>query len=148
MKKLASFALAFALCAACAAPVLAEETKTTIITTSINPTYTVDIPANTAIAFNAASTTFDTKLGLSKAQLDPGSKVTVTAKPTALKNDTDSSKTIPFTLCKDDGTAFTSADFTNTSDKVELSVHIDQTAWNKAYAGNYTGSVTFEISYK
>ena len=65
-----------------------------------------------------------------------------------MKNDTDSSKTIPFTLCKDDGTVFTSADFTNTSDKVELSVHIDQTAWNKAYAGNYTGSVTFEISYK
>ena len=50
MKKLASFALAFALCAACAAPVLADETKTTIITTTIASTYTVDIPANTAIA--------------------------------------------------------------------------------------------------
>lgn len=87
-----------------------------------------------------------TKLGLSKAQLNPGSKVTVTATANALKNDKDSSKTIPFTLYEGNA-PFTSADFTNTTQKVQLSVYIDPNDWNKAPAGSYTGSVTFKIAY-
>ena len=79
MKKLASLALAFALCAACAAPVLADETKTTTITTTINPTYTVVIPAATNITFNHTDTNLNGTLHLSAAQLDPDHEVTISA---------------------------------------------------------------------
>lgn len=149
MKKLTSFALAFALCAASAVSAFAANPTSgaTTIKTNIQPTYTVEIPAQTSIPFNATSTPLATKLGLSKAQLNPGSKVTVTATVNALKNDKDSSKTIPFTLHNQDGSAFTSAEFTDTIKKVQLSVHIAQTAWDAAPAGNYTGSVTFHIAY-
>lgn len=149
MKKLTSFALAFALCAASAVSAFAANPTSgaTTIKTNIQPTYTVEIPAQTSIPFNATSTPLATKLGLSKAQLDPNHKVTVTATVNALKNDKDSSKTIPFTLHNQDGTDFTSAEFTDTTKKVQLSVHIDKTAWDAAPAGNYTGSVTFNIAY-
>ena len=149
MKKLTSFALAFALCAASAVSAFAANPTSgaTTIKTNIQPTYTVEIPAQTSIPFNATSTPLATKLGLSKAQLDPNHKVTVTATVNALKNDADTTKTIPFTLHNQDGSAFTSAEFTDTNKKVQLSVHIAQTAWDAAPAGNYTGSVTFNIAY-
>ncbi|WP_308000145.1 hypothetical protein [uncultured Gemmiger sp.] len=149
MKKLTSFALAFALCAASAVSAFAANPTSgaTTIKTNIQPTYTVEIPAQTSIPFNATSTPLATKLGLSKAQLDPNHKVTVTATVNALKNDADANKTIPFTLHNENGSAFTSAEFTDTNKKVQLSVHIAQTAWDAAPAGNYTGSVTFNIAY-
>ena len=156
MKKLASFALSFALCAACAVSAFAADTTsgtanatsgTTTITTNIQPSYLVVIPADTAIAFNATSTTLTPELGLSKAQLHPGYKVKVTATVNPLENKKDPSKTIPFTLHKADDTAFESAAFTNTTDKVQLSVHISETSWNTAPAGSYTGSITFTITY-
>ena len=170
MKKLAAFVLAVAMAAACAVPALAEypdssassgttATTSTEITQSstpksvrtevkfnIDPTYTVEIPADTAIDFNTTSETLTPNLGLSTARLDRGFKVTVTAKVNPLQNDKDSSQTIPFTLYADNS-PFSKAEFTNTNDKVQLSVHIDQSDWNKAPAGNYTGSVTFTIAY-
>ena len=173
MKKLASFVLALAMAAVCAVPALAEypdssatsassdttATTSTEITQSsdpksvrtevkfnIDPTYTVEIPADTAIDFNTTSETLTTNLGLSTARLDRGFKVTVTAKVNPLQNDKDSSQTIPFTLYADNS-PFSKAEFTNTNDKVQLSVHIDQSDWNKAPAGSYTGSVTFTIAY-
>ena len=156
MKKLTSFALAFALCTACAVPVFAADATSgvtnptsgkTNITTNIQPSYTVDIPADTAIDFNTKDKIFETELGLSKAQLNPGYKVKVTATVNPLKNKKDSSKTIPFALHKADGTAFTSATFADTIEKVQLRVHITEDAWNKAPAGDYEGSVTFTITY-
>ena len=146
MKKLASFALAFALCAACAVSALAANPTSgvTQITTSIQPTYTVEIPAQTSIPFNATSTPLATNLGLSKAQLHPGSKVTVTVTVNPLKNA--KGNEIPFALYEGN-TVFTSADFTDTTKKVELSVHIAQSAWDAAPAGDYTGSITFTITY-
>lgn len=170
MKKLAAFILAVAMAAVCAVPALAEypnssassdttATTSTEITQSsdpksvrtevnckIDPTYTVEIPADTKIGFNTTSTTLTTNLGLSTARLDRGFKVTVTAKVNPLQNDKDSSQTIPFALYADNS-PFSKAEFTNTNDKVQLSVHIDQSDWNKAPAGNYTGSVTFTIAY-
>lgn len=146
MKKLASFALAFALCAACAVPVLADETKATTITTSIKPTYTVVIPSTTNITFNHADTDLEGTLHLSAAQLDPGHSVKISATANALQNSAATSETIPFTLYANNS-PFDSATFTDTTEKVQLSVHITEDAWNKAPAGNYTGSVTFTITY-
>lgn len=155
MKKLTSFALAFALCAASAVSVLAADATsgtanatsgTTTITTSIQPSYTVVIPAATTITFNHTDTNLNGTLHLSAAQLDPNHKVTISATEHELVNQADNTKTIPFALYEGN-TRFDSAAFTNTTDKVQLSVHIDQTAWDAAPAGNYTGSVTFNITY-
>lgn len=146
MKKLASLALAFALYAACAAPVLADETKTTTITTTINPTYTVVIPAATNITFNHTDTNLNGTLHLSAAQLDPDHEVTISATEYELENQADNTKTIQFALYEGSN-SFTSTSFTDTKKEVQLSAHIDQKAWNTAPAGKYEGSVTFEISY-
>ena len=146
MKKLASLAFAFALCAACAAPVLADETKTTTIKTTINPTYTVVIPAATNITFNHTDTNLNGTLHLSAAQLDPDHEVTISATEYELENQADNTKTIQFTLYEGSN-SFTSTSFTDTKKEVQLSAHIDQKAWNTAPAGKYEGSVTFEISY-
>ena len=174
MKKLAAFVLAVAMAAACAVPALAEypdssatsassdttATTSTEITQSsdpksvrtevkfnIDPTYTVEIPADTAINFNTTSNTLTTNLGLSTARLDHGFKVTVTAKVNPLQNDKDSSQTIPFTLRKGNA-AFTSVEFTQAGQEVQLSVHIDPDDWKTVPAGKYEGSVTFTISYE
>lgn len=155
MKKLTSFALAFALCTACAVSALAADatsgtanptSSTTTITTSIQPTYTVVIPSETTIRFNNTETNLEGTLHLSAAQLDPDHKVTISATANELVNQADKTKTISFTLYEGNA-PFTSADFTNTTKKVQLSVHIDQNNWNKAPAGSYTGSVTFKIAY-
>lgn len=156
MKKLASFVLALAMAAVCAAPAMADnqitqstsQSSDTTVRFNIAPTYTVVIPGETSIPFNRAdtNTNLNGTLHLSAAQLELNHKITVTATANALKNDKDSSKTIPFTLYEGN-TVFTSADFTDTTKKVQLSVHIAQTAWNAAPAGNYTGSVTFNIAY-
>lgn len=155
MKKLASFALAFALCAVCAVSAFADTTSgttnptsgTTNITTSIPSSYTVVIPAETNIPFNKADTELTGALHLSAAQLHPGHSVTISATANKLVNQADTTKTIPFTLYANNK-RFTSAEFYSTADNVQLSVHIDQTAWNAAPAGSYTGSVTFTISYQ
>ena len=146
MKKLASFALAFALCAACAVPVLADETKATTIKASIPSSYTVVIPAETTIQFNKLETKLEGPLYLSAAQLEPNHYVKISATANALTNDADKSKTIPFTLYANNS-SFDSATFTDTKKQVQLSVHITEDAWNAAPAGNYKGSVTFTISY-
>lgn len=156
MKKLASFVLALAMAAVCAAPAMADnqitqstsQSSDTTVKFNIAPSYTVTIPAATVIPFNRAdtNTNLNGTLHLSAAQLELNHKITVTATANALKNDKDSSKTIPFTLYEGN-TVFTSADFTDTTKQVQLSVHIDKSAWNAAPAGNYTGSVTFHIAY-
>lgn len=170
MKKLATFVLALAMAAVCAAPALAEnpdsstsssttttsdatitqsstsKSGSTKVTFNIAPAYTVEIPADTAIDFNTTSKTLTPNLGLSTARLNRGFKVTVTATVNPLQNDTDSSQTIPFALYANNS-PFSKAEFTDTTKKVQLSVHIDQSDWNKAPAGSYTGSVTFTIAY-
>lgn len=156
MKKLTSFALAFALCAASAVSAFADTTSgttnptsnpATTITTNVPSSYTVVIPAETNIPFNKADTELTGTLHLSAAQLHPGHSVTISATANKLVNQADTTKTIPFTLYANNN-PFDSAEFTDTAKKVQLSVHIDQTAWNTAPAGNYTGSVTFTISYQ
>ena len=146
MKKLASFAIAFALCAACAVPVLADETKATTIKANIPSSYTVVIPAETTIQFNKLETKLEGPLYLSAAQLEPNHYVRISATANELVNQADSNKTIPFTLYEGND-PFTSADFVDKYKNVQLSVHIKQSDWNKAPAGNYKGSVTFTIDY-
>ncbi|WP_443671421.1 hypothetical protein [Gemmiger sp.] len=157
MKKLASFVLALAMAAVCAAPAMADNQITqstsqscdTTVSFTIAPSYTVTIPAATVIPFNStgADTNLKGTLRLDAAQLELNHKITVSAAVTPLHDSAKPAHTIPFTLRKD-GAEFTSVVFTQAGEEVQLSVHIDENAWKTVPAGKYEGSVTFEIRYQ
>ena len=117
------------------------------VTTSIEPTYTVTIPEDVQVKFNATSTKFGT-IKLAAAQIDPGYaiKVTLTASGT-LKNEVDATKTIAYAV-NSQGEAFESAKYQNQGDSTDLTIDITQVAWDAAYAGNYSDTVKFTISYE
>ena len=118
------------------------------ITTSIAPTYTVTIPANTTVAFNATETDFGA-IEVTASQIHPDKciKVELTSDG-KLENSIDATKVIPYTIKDSEGTAFTSATYLTEGDKTELSIHITADDWNAAYAGDYSDTVTFTVSYE
>lgn len=122
-----------------------KDTEVTV-KTSIDPTYTVTIPADTTVDFNATSTSFGA-VQLDAAQIDPGYVVRVALDVSGtLKNAKDSSKTIPYTV-NDESAAFVSADYTAAGQSTPLTIDITQDAWNAAYAGDYSDVMTFTVSY-
>lgn len=116
------------------------------VTTSIAPTYTVTIPDNVQVAFNNTSTEFG-EVRLISARLDSGYAVKVTLKASGeLVNEADETKTIAYTVNSADG-PFSSGIYQNIGDGDALTIDITQAAWDAAYAGNYSDTVTFTISY-
>lgn len=148
MKKYLSFALAAALSAAfCATAFAAEDNRQVEVKTHIDPTYTVEIPANTTVVFGDVDTPFGA-IKLTAAQLDPGKSVNVTLKSSGtLKNKNDTSKMLAYTI-RSGESAFTSASYTKAGESTALTIHIEKDDWAKAYAGDYTDTVEFTISYK
>jgi hypothetical protein len=125
-----------------------SESKTvdTTISTTIDPTYTVTIPANLTVDFEATSTSFG-EIALENAQVEPGKAVQVDLSASGtLKNATDAAKTIAYTV-EDENGVFTSAIYQTAGEKTALSVNITKDAWDAAYAGAYSDTVTFAISY-
>lgn len=154
MKKLTALVLAIVLTLSMSATVFAAginqdsnpKTADVTVTTSIAPTYTVTIPANTNVTFNTLSTSFGA-VKLDAAQIDPGYAVKVELNASGtLKNQADAAKTIAYTIKDADG-AFTSAQYTTAGDKTDLTIDITQAAWNAAFAGQYSDTVTFTVSY-
>lgn len=123
------------------------KTATTTITSTITPTYTVTIPMDIEVEFNKQITNFGT-VELSKAQIEPLKcvKVTLNASGT-LKNADDLNKTIPYAI-KSGNTAFSSETYLTAGDKTELAIHIEPSAWDAAFAGTYSDTVTFTIVYE
>ena len=118
------------------------------ITTSISPTYTVTIPANTAVAFNATETAFG-EIKVEAAQIHPDKCIKVVLNSdNKLENSIDATKVIPYAIKDSTGAAFTSATYLAAGEKTELSIHITQNDWNAAYAGEYSDTVTFTVSYE
>lgn len=148
MKKYLSFALAAALSTAfCATAFAAEDNRQVEVKTHIDPTYTVTIPANTTVGFDDVDTAFGA-ITLTAAQLDPGKSVNVTLKSSGtLKNKNDTSKMLAYTI-RSGESAFTSASYTKAGESTALTIHITEADWAKAYAGDYTDTVEFTISYK
>lgn len=118
------------------------------ITTSIEPTYTVTIPANTNVNFNATETAFGA-IEVTASQIHPNKciKVELTSDG-KLENSIDATKVIPYAIKDSEGAAFTSATYLTEGDKTELSIHITAEDWNAAYAGDYSDTVTFTVSYE
>ena len=155
MKKLLAALLSIALFASISATAFAAEinqdsnpkTATATIKTSVAPKYTVSIPADVTVAFNATTTDFGS-IEVTSAQIDPDKciKVALTSDG-ELNNTADSAKVIPYTVTAG-GATFTSATYDATGDKTDLTINIAQDDWNKAYAGEYSDTVTFTVSYE
>lgn len=154
MKKLIASALALAMCCAMAVPAYAAtinqgsdpKTSNAEITTSIAPTYTVTIPDSVEVEFNATQTQFGS-IEVTQAQIDPDKQIVVSVTSgEALINQTDNTKTLPYTI-EDGNGEFTSAAYLAEGDKTDLTVNITEDDWNAAYAGDYSDTVTFTVAY-
>ena len=107
----------------------------------------MEIPANTTVVFGDVDTPFGA-IKLTAAQLDPGKSVNVTLKSSGtLKNKNDTSKMLAYTI-RSGESAFTSASYKKAGESTALTIHIAKDDWAKAYAGDYTDTVEFTISYK
>ena len=150
MKKLFALILTVCLLAAMATTAFAANTTDgeADITTSIDPTYTVTIPADVNVSFNATETAFGA-IEVTASQIHPNKciKVELTSDG-KLENSIDATKVIPYTIKDSTGAAFTSATYLTEGDKTELSIHITANDWNTAYAGEYSDTVTFTITYE
>ena len=150
MKKL--FALILTVCLLASMSVTAFAANTTggeaDITTSIDPTYTVTIPADVNVQFNATETAFGA-IEVTASQIHPDKCIKVAlATDKELNNAIDNTKVIPYAIKDSEGAEFTSATYLTEGDKTELSIHISADDWNAAYAGDYSDTVTFTVSYE
>ena len=150
MKKLFALILAVVMIATMTVTAFAANTTggDADITTSIAPTYTVTIPADVNVAFNATETAFGT-IEVTASQIHPDKciKVSLTT-DNELNNAIDNTKVIPYAIKDSEGAEFTSATYLTEGDKTELSIHITANDWNAAYAGDYSDTVTFTVSYE
>jgi len=150
MKKLISGLSALAIMAAMAVPFSASaESKGTVISTEIEPTYLVTIPADVKVVSGQEKTDFGS-VKLDKAQLEPDKCIKVTlVSDNLLKHQKDKTKTLTYTINEktDKETVFTSADYLTAGEKTDLTIGITKEEWEKAYAGVYSNTVTFKIEY-
>jgi spore coat protein U-like protein len=150
MKKVFAIVLTFALLASLSVTAFATNTTggKADITTSIDPTYTVTIPADVNVAFNATETAFGT-IEVTASQIHPDKciKVALTTDK-ELNNAIDNTKVIPYAIKDSEGAEFNAATYLTEGDKTELSIHITANDWNAAYAGDYSDTVTFTVSYE
>ena len=150
MKKLFALILTVAMLATMSVTAFAANTAggEADITTSIAPTYTVTIPADVNVAFNATETAFGA-IEVEASQIHPDKCIKVAiVTDKELNNAIDNTKVIPYAVKDSEGAAFTSATYLTEGDKTELSIHITASDWNAAYAGDYSDTVTFTVSYE
>lgn len=155
MKKLIAIALVLALAlslsvtafAGCIDQDSTSKSTNVEVTTSIAPSYIVTIPANTTVTFNTLTTSFGS-VKLESAQIHPGGFIEVTLDASStLKNKYDVNlSTIAYTI-KSGNSVFKSANFYRAGQEKALTINITQDAWNAAYAGEYSDTVTFTVAY-
>lgn len=160
MKKLLAIILAAVTIAACSVTAFAAEVnqdsdpqqQSAVISADVEPAYIVSIPADTIVTFNTEYTDFGA-VELTSARLEPDKCVKVTLTTDGeLNNSVDDTKVIPYTIVEGKAdsasdTAYTTASYLAAGDKTDLTIKIAQDDWNKAAAGHYGDTVTFDISY-
>lgn len=159
MKRILTFILVVAMLAACSVTAFAEvnqdsdpQQQSAVISADVEPAYIVSIPADTTVAFNAEYTDFGA-VELTSARLEPNKCVKVTLTTDGeLNNSADDTKVIPYTIVEGKAdsatdTAYTTASYLAAGDKTDLTIKIAQDDWNKAAAGHYGDTVTFDITY-
>ena len=145
MRKLTAMALSMMFILGSVIPVGAEETqiRQTKISVSIDPVYTV----TTTIERGEQSV----KLGsvsLDNARLEPDKTVNVSVSASGkLKNSKNESKTIAYKIM-DGNKEFSIATYAESGNSTNLTLSIDKSEWDKAYAGSYSDTLVFTISYR
>lgn len=148
MKKL--FAVVLALCLVCGTTALAGTYSNattdakTILTTTLDESFTVVIPSDMNIAFNKTST--DLTIEVTALRLMPAGRalqVQVNKTSSQLVNSESSSSKINYTIHEKNGTA-DKLSFTQTG-KQYFQIDIAQAEWDKAPAGTYTDTLTFNV---
>lgn len=142
-KRVVSIIAAAAMLTACALPVCAED-QTTTITATVPSSYILTIPANTTVAYHAASTKLDGTVKVT-GKLAANETVTVTAAAGDLA--TASGDKLAYQLMKEDNSAFTADTWTKAdiqaNKSTDVYISIAAADWDAAVAGNYTGTITF-----
>ena len=147
MRKLAAVVLSTMLVVTGIMPVSAQESRQTTITVSIDPAYTVTIPASAIISSGNTESGIG-RVTLENARLEPGRCVQVSAEASGrLKNSKDSTKTIPYKLMSGDD-EFSSASYFTSGSNTQLALSISRSDWDNAYAGQYEDTIVFTISYR
>lgn len=155
MKKL--FALVLALCLLCGTTALADTyTDTTanpetVLTTTLDETYTVVIPSTLNIPFNSTSTNLPIEVTALRL-LPTGTaentvralRVKVNQPNLELVNKSDSSSKIDYNIVGGEGTPARTHYFTAVGTK-NFNVTISQVEWNTAAAGTYEETITFTV---
>lgn len=147
MKKI--LAMVLALCLLCGATAFATTLTpnanqgTTTLTTTINETYTLTIPATLNITYGATST--DLELTVSDYRLKAENQLKLSQSWDGRLDHTNGSNTIPYVLQYNGAEVSSSSNYvTFTGNKTEtLKVVIAEAAWNSAAAGEYSDIVTF-----
>lgn len=155
MKKMISAILALSLASTTATSVCAinvtqdnslPQNVDTTITTTIEPSYIVEIPDSVSIPFNSNTTSLGT-IKATKLQIEPNKTISVSAKAGSLLNQVDKTSMIPYKIMNGDA-EFSSIVLADLNTKAGLTVDVTSAAWNSAPAGNYSGTITFTVSYK
>ena len=153
MKKTIAVLSALAMLTAFAVPfAVSAEDRGAVISTEIQPTYLVTIPADLTVVQNQEKSSFGA-VKLVNAQIEPDKCITVTLNASgALKHKKDATKTLPYTIYQGKAdatnlTAFTSATYLTAGESTDLTVGITAADWKKAFAGEYSDTVTFRIAY-
>lgn len=119
---------------------------TTTVKYHVDPSYIVLVPASTTIPFNEQSVSYG-KIQIEEAHIEEGKSIQVELiSDEKLKNQSGKEGEIPYKILAG-GTAFTKARYTMTGEETLLDIAIDKKSWQKAPAGSYTDTVTFQISY-
>lgn len=121
----------------------------TTLTTEKAATYIVVIPESAKITFDTEENPIGA-IEYKEGNLEPDAYVTVTlSEQTALANKEDAQYTIPYQVSKE-GEEFKQVVYTEETlaeTQTPLTVDITKEAWEKAKAGNYEATLTFEIEY-
>lgn len=155
MKKL--FALVLALCLLCGTTALAgtysnaTDDAETLLTTTLNESFTVVIPSTVNIPFNRTSTNLP--IEVTALRLLPTGTAENTVRALQVKvnqpnlelvNKSDSSSKISYDIGGGEGTPARTHYFTEVGSK-NFNVTISQSEWNNAAAGTYEETITFTV---
>lgn len=159
MKKLASFVLALAMAAVCAAPAMANTQITestsnscdTKVTFTIAPAYTVTIPAEVTLDKKEGQTvTYEKNLTLtaSNVRLNHGKKLQVTIPTGSVLQLSEGNATLNYTITNDNGinvgAGSVAATFETKAADQTATLHIK--ANDPPFAGDYSGTLKFTIA--
>ena len=160
MKKLASFVLALAMAAVCAAPAMAAGNQITQstsnscdtkVTFTIAPAYTVTIPSEVTLDKKEGQTvTYEKDLTLtaSNVRLNQGKKLQVTIPTGSVLQLSAGNATLNYTITNDNGinvgAGSVAATFTTQAADQTATLHIK--ANDPPFAGDYSGTLKFTIA--